>query len=232
MGLLPDVVTRLMDRDPRRPRIFQIGFNRCGTVSLKRFFEAHGMRAAHWESGQLAAGIELARLEGRPLLHYVPGFDVYTDMEKINLGPSVGSLFARRWLRKLRRHIDPSEGPPPIYAFKYYEAFDRQYPGSRFVLNTRNVDDWVASRLRFNEGRYRSCRHGDRVHATEEELGECWAEEWREHHDAVRDYFRDRPGDLLVFDIDRHGPERFVEFFDDLDLDASVWGRSNASGRG
>ena len=70
--------TRAGPRVP--PRLFQIGFNRCGTKSLARFFEANGLCAAHWERGTLAASIELARREGELLLTHVDRFDVFNRL--------------------------------------------------------------------------------------------------------------------------------------------------------
>lgn len=39
--------------------------------------------------------------------------------------------------------------------YRYYRELDRQYPGSRFILNTRDTGDWISSRIahdrRWNE---------------------------------------------------------------------------------
>lgn len=37
-----------------RPRYFQIGFHRCGTTSLWRFFERNGIPTVHFDKGNLA----------------------------------------------------------------------------------------------------------------------------------------------------------------------------------
>lgn len=219
----------------QRPRVFQIGFNRCGTTSLLFFFRNNDYSAVHRRAGRfaragtLAVGMELARREGKPLLSYAGRFDLYSDMEKINLARDVVKPLAPRVFKRLRKMLAPGEKPLPIFAFRYFAELDAQYPASRFILNTRDVDRWVASRLRFNEGKYRSCHHGDRVHASEEELGDCWRREWRQHHEAVEAHFFDRPEDLLVFNIERDSPERLVSFLPEFDLDLDHWGKRNAS---
>lgn len=218
-----------------RPRVFQIGFNRCGTTSLLYFFRNNGYAAVHRRAGRLAragtlaVGMELARREGKPLLSYAGRFDLYSDMEKINVARDVVKPLAPRVFKRLRRHLAPGEKPLPIFAFMYFAELDAQYPGSRFILNTRDVDRWVASRLRFNEGKYRSCHHGDRAHASDEELGDCWRKEWRKHHEAVQAHFSDRPEALLVFNIEQDGPDKLIDFLPEFDLDASHWGKRNAS---
>ena len=213
--------------DTSRPRIFQIGFNRCGTKSFTHFFEQNGLKAVHWRGGALAAGIEVARREGKPLLTYMDDYDVYLDMEKINV-----AALAQKWMKKpifyrLLHLVKDQSERVPIYAARYFKELDAQYPGSKFILNTRDVDRWAASRLRFNEQKYRSCRHGDHVHTTEEELVACWKEEWAEHHAEVLDYFKDRPKDLLVFNIEKDTVEKIIAFFEERNFDPQHWGRLN-----
>ena len=38
-------------------KIFQIGFNKCATVSLHKFFESNGLKSIHWDKGRLAKTI-------------------------------------------------------------------------------------------------------------------------------------------------------------------------------
>lgn len=215
---------RALLADPDRPRIFQIGFNRCGTDSLAVFFRRNGYRAAHWNKGRLAEGMELARLEGEPLLRYVGNYDVYTDMERVAHRRVLKGSVLRRLLSILE--VDRIERP--IYAFKYFRRLDRQYPGSKFILNVREVDRWIDSRMRFEAadgGRYRFCVHGEEAHADRAALAECWRHEWHEHLADVRGYFQGRDDDLLVFHIEEDPVEKLVRFFAraDHDLDPDLW---------
>ncbi len=209
-----------------RSRVFQIGFNRCGTTALARFFERTGLRTAHWERGTVAAYIELARREGRLLLDDLDRFDAFTDMEAVKIHRLGDGWLVPRRIRRLRRVVGPN--PRPIYAFKYFRELDAQYPGSKFVLNTRDVDRWVESRLAFKRERpYRACPHGLGVHATEGELVDCWRQEWDAHHREVREHFGTRR-DLLVFDIERDDPEALCAFLAPLAAEARHWSRANA----
>ncbi|MDH5676095.1 MAG: hypothetical protein OEZ06_28490 [Myxococcales bacterium] len=222
--------SRASSEPGRLERVFQIGFNRCGTKTLAEFFAAHGYRVAHWESGALAAGIELARRQGKPLLSHIDRYDVFTDMEKINISKLHQKRFPNRMLRRLRKVLDPERDRTPVYAYKYFDELDRQYPGSRFILNTRDVDGWIASRLRFHRTTpYRSCIHGDGVHASEQELGECWRADWIEHHRRVQEHFKDRPEALLILDIERDDPGRLVEFLPNYELKIAHWQRRNTT---
>lgn len=218
-----------------RPRVFQIGFNRCGTTSLVKFMRSNGYTAVHWSAsrfsrgGTLAVGMELARREGKPLLTYLGRYDLYADMEKINLERGINRLLAPRVFKRLRRRIGANERVKPLYAYRYYKLLDEQYPGSRFILNIRDIDEWVDSRLRFNDRKYRSCPHGDEYHKSEEELIDCWKSCWQEHQQEVRAYFADRRNGLLIFDIQHDDPGQLVSFLPEFELNEEYWGRYNAT---
>jgi len=217
--------------DTGKMRIFQIGFNRCGTSSFAYFFNKNGLRASHWQNGTVAAAIETARIEGKPLLTYTGKYQVYTDMELMDLSTISRKFWNRSAIRKLLRVLDPENGLAPIYAYKHFKVLDEQYPGSKFILNVRDMERWVASRFRFSKQRYRSCLHGDHYHGSDEELAECWRSDWRSHISNVKEYFADRPDDLLIFDIETDGVEKIIDFFSMLKLDPGHWKQRNASSK-
>ena len=217
-----------MTRGASSPRIFQIGFNRCGTTTLIRFFQANNLKCLHWGRGSIAAGIEAARLGGKPLLSYVDGYFAYGDMEFVEVESESKKLLKKKPFRRLYKNL-PKDNLTPIYAFENFRELDKQYPGSKFILNTRNVEDWINSRIRFLERGYFYCKHGDRFHSSQEALNQCWREHWDEHTSNVREYFSNRPEDLLEFDLDKDGPEKIADFFCDLNLDISKWGHHNKS---
>jgi hypothetical protein len=97
----------------------------------------------------------------------------------------------------------------------YFYLADVQYPGSRFILTVRDLDDWLDSRRRDIE-RERN-RQGNAAASDQDRLlkvdVDAWAAEYVEHEAVVRAYFADRPDDLLVFDlIGGDGWEPLCEF--------------------
>jgi len=179
-------------------KIFQIGFNRCGTVSLWKYFEAQQIKAVHWEYGNLARSMYCQIKRGGKLLQNYKDTVFFSDMESdLMIDGKPGWLYA---------HVD------------YYKLLDEQYPGSKFILNTRKVDDWLASRSHFcmspngDKEEYLSC--AKTIHNTDKEgVYALWHKQWNDHHKDVREHFKSRSQDLLIYDIDVDDSSKIVEFF-------------------
>jgi hypothetical protein len=101
----------------------------------------------------------------------------------------------------LLRYIDPEpEAISDVLALTYYfHVADVQYPGSKFILTLRDVDDWVDSRRRHVERNQRMKDAGEYDGPFLTVDLDTWAVEYRRHEAVVRAYFADRPGDLLAF---------------------------------
>jgi hypothetical protein len=83
-----------------------------------------------------------------------------------------------------------------------FRMLDQQYPGSRFVLTVRPIDEWVDSRRRHVERNIADKAIGT-YHGTFLTIDEPkWRDEWDHHVNRVRDYFQGR-ADFLEIDITR-----------------------------
>jgi hypothetical protein len=182
-------------------KIFQIGFHRCGTRSIFNFFKINcqnNLKCLHWEGGDLALEIYKNMLRGKKLLGKYEDFDVYTDME-VYLGRMI------------------------FYAhLECYKLLDIQYPDSKFILNTRNVDNWISSRKKH----YKSERLFDfltNFHSTDETgLEKIWKDQWQRHHDNVKEYF-EGTNKLLIFDIEKDQGDKIASFFNELKFKDTVF---------
>lgn len=116
----------------------------------------------------------------------------------------------------LLERIDPTYDAfsdiEPIY--RNVGLLDRQYPGSRFILTVRVVDEWVDSRRRHVE-RNRAARAEGTYTGTFLEVDEAaWRDDWNRHVAGVRDHFAGRP-DLLEVDLTASPSwERLCRFLD------------------
>jgi hypothetical protein len=83
----------------------------------------------------------------------------------------------------------------------YFYLADVRYPGSKFILTVRDLDEWLESRRRHVEAEQRQV-----------DL-DLWAAEYTRHEAAVRAYFTDRHNDLLALDlVGGEGWEPLCEF--------------------
>lgn len=163
-------------------KFFQIGFNKCGTTFIARLFQMNGYPAVHWAEGALAEDIAWSKLTGcKPLQPWADGTVAFTDMESV------------RYLNM-----------PIIEAFKEFRFLDKSWPGSVFLLNTRNVEDWVISRYMHRGGGYaRACAQIRGVALGD--LADLWAAEWDAHLADCRAYFAGR-AEFVEIDIDHAAP--------------------------
>jgi hypothetical protein len=98
-------------------------------------------------------------------------------------------------------HIEPEpDAVCDVLAITYYFYLaDRQYPGSKFILTLRDVDEWLDSRRRHVERNQRMKEAGryDGPFLTVD--FDLWTAEYHRHEAVVRSYFEGRPDDVLAF---------------------------------
>jgi Sulfotransferase domain len=173
-------------------KIFQIGFHRCGTRTLYHFFHDNGIKSCHWENGDLAKKIYFNYYHSNKLLYGYDNYVFFSDMEAFT----------------------------NLHAFKFYKLFNIQYPNSKFILNIRNVDDWILSRLKHNDGRYKE-KLKKHHNLTDDELINFWKNDWELHIKNVMNYFKNSDN-LLIFNIDKDEPQNILNFLE-LKLDLKFW---------
>jgi hypothetical protein len=126
------------------------------------------------------------------LSHVGGRLDLVDHLEQGNLAPVI----------EVARQYDSAEDWPWLLL---YRQLDEAFPGSRFVLTTREPGAWLKSYRNMLAGearsdtrdRRRATLYGFPVGAaTDEQLVRTMLR----HNDAVRSYFANRPADLLELD--------------------------------
>jgi hypothetical protein len=166
-------------------RIFQVGFNKCGTRSLYHFFKDNGLASVHHQGGAIARAVAIRKSRGEDPLADYPDTVFFSDMIS-------------------------SKGTGLVEAYKDFRYIHSFYPDSYFILNTRDMESWIRSRNEHGE----LWKHYRRAFGILTKWGvqHYWRREWTEHHAEVCRYFAQTDGQLLVFDIERDDPRLIAEF--------------------
>ena len=164
---------------------------------------------------KIRIALNLLRLRSRKV--FAVGFNKTGTKSLHGLFTSMGlpSFHGKEWrdcsdLRLLRKYDCFSDGTPGDP-----RILDEAFPGSRFVLQVRNLDSWVYSRL----AHIRRAREIGRFQWTPEwnespEAVRSWIVTRTRYHLSVMNYFEQRPDDLLLInfvrDRDAHRRDRRV----------------------
>lgn len=175
---------------PLPTRIFGIGMHKTATTSLHHALKILGFDSAHWKTPRWARSIwDQMNAHGRS-----------TTLEK---------------------SYALSDLPIPLL----FKQLDKAYPGSKFILTTRRDSLWLASALRHWERgmnpwrdswnkdafthRIHTALYGSRFPSPDVML-----ERYQSHNREVLKYFRDRPNDLCILEMDNGaGWKELCRFF-------------------
>jgi 3'(2'), 5'-bisphosphate nucleotidase len=105
------------------------------------------------------------------------------------------------------QEIDANEAFTDTPIPSFYKQLDEKYPNSKFILTTRNMDDWLRSckkqftKRMVGKQNEATCQLHTDLYDCFEFDQEKYANGYSRHVNGVLDYFKDRPEDLLVSDI-------------------------------
>ncbi len=166
--------------EPLPTRIFGIGLQKTATSSLHEAFKRLGFESLHWGTGEA------------PM--------IWHEMNYLGQSPTM-----ERWYAL-------SDMPIPLL----FRELDRGYPGSKFILTIREEVDWLMSVKRLWDRKYNPTRHLWDVYPITNQLHSAlygradfdalvFLQRYRRHNAEVSAYFKDRPNDLLVLDMEAGG---------------------------
>jgi hypothetical protein len=149
-----------------KPKIFLIGFNKCGTTSLHKFFRNQGLKSAHCWIGNKSLAVEAARHSDAATCRKIfASWQVFSDFTFL----------------KEKTFIEPLD---------LYPVWRHAFPNAYFILNDRNIDEWVRSRLVHKDGdflkRYLIYSGCDETAAVAH-----WRAKFLAHKEEVLSFFKD-----------------------------------------
>jgi hypothetical protein len=182
-------------------KIFQIGFNRCGTTSLYNFFKKQckdNLKCVHWDNGKI-------------------GETIYRNKQNHKLLLFNSKYTSYNFISDMECRIDNKYYFTQIHD---YQLLEQQYPKARFILNTRSFDNWIKSRLKhYNnkdiELQLKTYSYNNII--------KLWTDQWEQHHYNVQKYFQNKLHKLLIFDIETTDASPIINFFHDLKFNTSIF---------
>jgi hypothetical protein len=174
--------------EPTAGRIFVVGLPKAGTSSLHAYLTKSGISSCHQNCRNGSVRINTIKicqnaLRDEPLLQGFEFVDAFTQLD--NLLPCDKNLTCKScW--------------PQMTMIR---ALDKQYPGSKFILNARNIADHVdsimrwgnlADRIQANDVPFFSKRKGN--------ITENLADWISSHNNFIRKYFGNS-SDFIEIDI-------------------------------
>jgi len=188
------------------PKVVQVGFNKCATRSLTNLFAGSGHRAAHHKFKRVfGSNRNIARLmqqniaAGRKIF---AGFDDYT-------------FYADLMIQTQSETYE---------AFKDFRRILADYPDTILLLNTRDREGWIRSRLKHGHGTFLEMVMAANGFASEAECVEFWKADWDRHLADVRAFMADKPEQMVEFDMDCDSVSDLVGRFPQYQLSAEAWG--------
>jgi len=190
-----------------KPKVFFIGFNKTATTAFHKLFLDSGYKSYHHKKNKkkyLAKIIHENYLNNDPILKTIDDADCYSDLVY-------------------------STHDEYIEANSFYKEIFREYPNSYYVLQTRNIDNWICSRLKHigtESFAYRVCNVLD---ITERELIDYWKNLYSSRVSEIINFYKNK-SNFIIFDIDNDEITKLTQFLSvDFSLELSYWKKHNVS---
>jgi hypothetical protein len=181
-------------------KIFCLGLSRTGTTSLHEAFLDLGLRSVHYP----------IHLFSQPEAMGLPPFRPSLRLGLYNSWRRGKELKASRFHHDAKRILESNDAFCDLPVPLFYKELDCIFPGSKFVLTTRDPEGWLKSmEWLFDDGGvlWKRGHLGDELHhqvyGTTVFDREKLLSAWERHHREVAGFFAHRSDDCLLLSVDR-----------------------------
>lgn len=169
-------------------KVFQIGFNKCATLSLTEFFIQNDYKSVHWGGGKWDKFFEKNQKNGKKLCD---GADDVVFWSDIGFLQRQFQVFAEQYPNSKFiyniRNIDNWIKSRNYHYDKDPKAYDK------FFNRALNLDSSGLSR------------------------NDYWKSEWIYHKRVIEEYFvGTKKSRLLIYNIEKDNPQKIVKFLPEL----------------
>ena len=176
----------------RLPRVVAVGFNKCGTRAFAELFRRAGHPTIHHKvRDRLLLPRRIGKVmrdnlaAGRRVFDSVEDYIFYSDLIL-------------------------SDGRMTWDGASAFREILRDYPDTILILNLRDREAWIRSRLRHGHGEFARREMAARGLTRPEDLTAAWRADWEAHVTALRAFMQDRPDQFIEYNLDTDRPESLV----------------------
>lgn len=139
------------------------------------------------------------------------GTITYNSIMKKHLKSFHGSLWAKKTLtatdKELKEFLEQYDCYSDNFSRKYcdFKRIEEMYPDAKFILNTRSLVPWLKSRIKHIYRKFprkTGCAMAKIYYDNEFNGIKTWITYRNSYNKEVIEFFRDKPGKLLVLDIE------------------------------
>jgi hypothetical protein len=193
------------------PKLFFIGFNKCGTTSFHKFFRLNGYNSVHSRTRVLPF------FQRRNIPFH------WADNVAAGRNPLRGMQHCRVF-----SGISHAKDDRFVEGNSFFRELHQHYPDAFFVFNRRPVENWIKSRFNHRDGRLRK-RHAEIRGVPEAALPDLWRADFTEREAEILAYFADNPR-FMVFNLESDPVSRLIAFLaPSFTLDERHWAHRNKS---
>ena len=199
--------------------IFLIGMERCGSSSILEFLGT-------------TIPIKLdtkGKMASKMAFNFFCAHKILNDLEDDTSNLCAYGNLAASFISGEEKLSGTNQREIPLNMFRLFKELYNQYPESKFIYNTRNIDEWVDKRRKIGDGYimdyYRRCSNPELSDTKEwkektiEEVNEDWRKSFTNHRKEVLDFFEEKDSDrFLEFNIADDHPQKIIDFLPELSL--------------
>lgn len=187
-----------------KPKIFLIGFNKCGTTSFHKFFHAQGLKSWHFKLKDKYLAVEASRS---------------TDVVSCRKTFAHGQVFSDFTYFTEETFLEPLD---------MYGLWRMAFPDAYFILNSRDVDSWLNSRMNHRGGTFFS-RYMLFSEQTKDEVLIEWRNKFQSHTENVLSFFENDER-FCHFMVGQDDIDKIVSFLaPDYSLSAGMFNHVNST---
>eukprot|EP01084_Bolivina_argentea_P269193 457437_1 len=240
--------------------IFQIGWNKCGTTSLYHFMQSNNIPSIHNTECKFHFDLSNNYLylnkfmldnyrNNRSVLplECTDYFQFYSDF-----GTELSGHYNTIKQTVLQKQSVLNNNLYNKWIKTWYKIFTAEFPNSKYILNIRNVNNWLKSKylhhpslhkqIRFNDEKNRINQFIDdmndtkqlqRGHMSDIDILLIYKNSWYLYICNLIKHFKENNilDNLLIFNVESDPIEKLIEFFEKFGivLDSKYWKQKNKS---